>query len=211
MARIFLLRLKKREKGGSLRGASTISQQVAKNLFLWQGRSFIRKGLEAYFTVMLEILWPKRRILEVYLNIAEFGDGIYGVEAAAKRFFNKPPSRLTERESALLSAVLPNPIRLKVAEPSAYVTRRAQRIERQMRNLGSSYLKDIWRASWWKAAATPWQPTEATCPAICSAPSSGNSPLTLCQQSQILRTSYNIKAKYIIRNSIINFIDFCIP
>jgi len=135
--------LKKSEGGGSLRGASTISQQVAKNLFLWQGRSFIRKGLEAYFTVLLEVLWPKRRILEVYLNIAEFGDGIYGVEVAAKRFFNKPPSRLTERESALLSAVLPNPIKLKVAEPSAYVTRRAQRIERQMRNLGSSYLKDI--------------------------------------------------------------------
>jgi len=139
--------LKERGEGGSLRGASTISQQVAKNLFLWKSRSFIRKGLEAYFTVLIEVLWPKRRILEVYLNIAEFGDGIYGVEAAAKRFFHKLPSRLTRRESALLSAVLPNPIRLKVLAPSAYVRQRAQGIERQMRNLGSSYLKDIWRAS----------------------------------------------------------------
>jgi monofunctional biosynthetic peptidoglycan transglycosylase len=139
--------LKKRGNGGSLRGASTISQQVAKNLFLWKEKSFVRKGLEAYFTVLIEVLWPKRRILEVYLNIAEFGDGIYGVGVAAKRFFNKHPSRLTEKESALLSAVLPNPIKLKVAAPSAYVTRRAQNIERQMRNLGSSYLKDIWCAS----------------------------------------------------------------
>ncbi|MFZ2634453.1 MAG: monofunctional biosynthetic peptidoglycan transglycosylase [Desulfosalsimonadaceae bacterium] len=138
--------LKEREEGGSLRGASTISQQVAKNLFLWKGRSFIRKGLEAYFTVLMEILWPKRRILEVYLNIAEFGDGIYGVEAAANRFFHKPASRLTKRESALLSAVLPNPIKLRAAAPSAYVRQRAQRIEKQMKNLGSSYLKDIWHA-----------------------------------------------------------------
>ncbi|RJP85277.1 MAG: monofunctional biosynthetic peptidoglycan transglycosylase [Desulfobacteraceae bacterium] len=135
--------LKEREDGGSLRGASTITQQVAKNLFLWKGRNFIRKGLEAYFTVLIEVLWPKRRILEVYLNVAEFGDGIYGVEAASKKFFHKPPSRLTRRESALLAAVLPNPIRLKAAVPSAYVIQRAQRIERQMRNLGSSYLKGI--------------------------------------------------------------------
>lgn len=139
--------LKEKEDGGNLRGASTISQQVAKNLFLWKGRSFVRKGLEAYFTVLIEVLWPKRRILEVYLNIAEFGDGIYGVEAAANRFFHKPASKLTKRESALLSAVLPNPIRLKAAAPSAYVRQRAQRIERQMRNLGASYLKGIWRAS----------------------------------------------------------------
>jgi len=138
--------LKEKGEGGSLRGASTISQQVAKNLFLWKGRSFIRKGLEAYFTVLIEVLWPKRRILEVYLNIAEFGDGIYGVDAAANRFFHKPPSRLTKRESALLSAVLPNPIKLKVAAPSAYVRQRAQRIESQMRNLGSFYLKGIWSA-----------------------------------------------------------------
>ena len=139
--------LKEKEEGGSLRGASTISQQVAKNLFLWKGRSFIRKGLEAYFTVLIEILWPKQRILEVYLNIAEFGKGIYGVEAAANRFFHKSAARLTKRESALLSAVLPNPIKLKAAAPSAYVRQRAQKIERQMKNLGPSYLKNIWPAS----------------------------------------------------------------
>jgi len=96
---------------------------------------------------LIEVLWPKQRILEVYLNIAEFGDGIYGVEAAANRFFHKSAARLTKRESALLSAVLPNPIKLKAAAPSAYVRQRAQRIERQMKNLGSSYLKGIWRAS----------------------------------------------------------------
>ena len=139
--------LKEREAGGRLRGASTISQQVAKNLFLWNGKSFIRKGLEAYFTVLIELLWPKRRILEIYLNMAEFGDGIYGVEAAARSFFGKPPSELTRKESALLCAVLPNPIRLKAAAPSAYVTRRMQRIEKQMGNLGQSYLKGIWSGS----------------------------------------------------------------
>ena len=131
------------EEGVRFRGASTISQQVAKNLFLWKGKSFIRKGLEAYFTVLMELLWPKRRILEVYLNVAEFGDGIYGVEAAAKKFFRKPPSGLTKKESALLAAVLPNPIRFQVAAPSAYVKQRSLRIEKQMRNLGQSYLKDI--------------------------------------------------------------------
>ena len=135
------------EEGVRFRGASTISQQVAKNLFLWKGKSFIRKGLEAYFTVLMELLWPKRRILEVYLNVAEFGDGIYGVEAAAKKFFGKPPSELTKKESALLAAVLPNPIRFKAASPSAYVKQRTLRIEKQMRNLGQSYLKDIWSGS----------------------------------------------------------------
>jgi monofunctional glycosyltransferase len=135
------------EDGGRFRGASTISQQVAKNLFLWKGKSFIRKGLEAYFTVLMELLWPKRRILEVYLNVAEFGDGIYGVEAAAKKFFGKPSSGLTGKESALLAAVLPNPIELKAAAPSAYVKLRTLRIEKQMRNLGQSYLKDIWSGS----------------------------------------------------------------
>ena len=135
------------EEGGRMRGASTISQQVAKNLFLWKGKSFVRKGLEAYFTVMIEVLWPKRRILEVYLNVAEFGDGVYGVEAASKRFFGKPPLRLTRREAARLAAVLPNPIRFRVAAPSAYVQRRALRIEQQMNNLGPSYLKDVWGGS----------------------------------------------------------------
>ncbi len=135
------------EEGGRLRGASTISQQVAKNLFLWNGKSFIRKGLEAYFTVLMELLWPKRRILEIYLNIAEFGDGLYGVKAAAAKFFGKSPARLTKKESAMLAAVLPNPIRYRVEAPSAYVKRRAQRIEKQMSNLGPSYLRGVWSAS----------------------------------------------------------------
>jgi monofunctional biosynthetic peptidoglycan transglycosylase len=129
------------DDGERLRGASTISQQVAKNLFLWQGRSFVRKGLEAYFTVLLETLWPKRRILEVYLNIAEFGHGIYGVGAASDQFFHTTPDRLDARQSALLAAVLPNPARFKVDRPSPYVLRRSAWIQRQANQLGgASYL-----------------------------------------------------------------------
>lgn len=131
------------EEGRRVRGASTISQQVAKNLFLWSGKSFVRKAFEAYFTVIMEVLWPKRRILEIYLNIAEFGDGVYGVQAASSKFFGKSPSLLTKREAALLAAVLPNPIRFQVAAPSHYVKRRALHIEKQMNNLGSSYLKNL--------------------------------------------------------------------
>ncbi len=108
-----------------VRGASTITQQVAKNLFLWPGRSYVRKGLEAYFTLLIELTWPKERILEVYLNIAQFGDGIYGVEAAAQRFYRMPAARLDRYEAATLAAVLPNPITLQGEAPSAYVTRRA--------------------------------------------------------------------------------------
>jgi monofunctional biosynthetic peptidoglycan transglycosylase len=121
---------------GSGRGASTISQQVAKNLFLWSGRSWVRKGLEAYYTVLIEAAWPKARILEVYANIAEFGDGIYGAEAAAQAFFRKPAARLSAQESALLAAVLPNPRVLRVAAPSGYVRRRQAWIARQVRQLG---------------------------------------------------------------------------
>ncbi len=129
------------DEGERLRGASTISQQVAKNLFLWNGRSFVRKGLEAYFTVLIEALWPKRRILEVYLNIAEFGHGIYGVGAASERYFHTTPAHLDAREAALLAAVLPNPERFHVDRPSAYVLRRANWIERQAIQLGgASYL-----------------------------------------------------------------------
>jgi len=129
------------DEGERLRGASTISQQTAKNLFLWGGRSFVRKGLEAYFTMLLEITWPKRRILEVYTNIAELGDGIYGADAAAREFFHKPPAQLTAHESALLAAVLPNPKKLRADRPSAYVLRHADWIERQVRQLGGvSYL-----------------------------------------------------------------------
>lgn len=124
------------DEGGRQRGASTISQQVAKNLFLWSGRSFVRKGLEAYFTVLIEVLWPKRRIVEVYLNIAEFGDGIYGVGAAATRFFGRPASALDAHQAALLAAVLPSPRKLRADRPSAHVQRRAAWIERQMRQLG---------------------------------------------------------------------------
>jgi len=127
---------------GRLRGASTITQQVARNLFLWPGRSLVRKGLEAYFTVLLELLWPKRRILEVYLNIAEFGDGAYGVYAATETFFGKRPSELQTQEAALLAAVLPNPSRLHVRNPSAYVRERAGWIEEQMTHLGGpAYLQ----------------------------------------------------------------------
>jgi monofunctional glycosyltransferase len=128
---------------GRLRGASTITQQVARNLFLWPGRSYVRKGLEAYFTVLLEVLWPKRRILEVYLNIAEFGDGAYGVYAATQTFFGKRPAGLQTQEAALLAAVLPNPARFHVRNPSAYVRERAGWIEEQMAQLGSAYLQRL--------------------------------------------------------------------
>ncbi|MFC0228186.1 monofunctional biosynthetic peptidoglycan transglycosylase [Serratia aquatilis] len=119
-----------------IRGASTISQQTAKNLFLWDGRSWLRKGLEAGLTAGIELVWTKRRILTVYLNIAEFGDGVFGVEKASQRFFNKPAKRLTASEAALLAAVLPNPHRYKVNAPSGYVIQRQQWILRQMRQLG---------------------------------------------------------------------------
>jgi monofunctional glycosyltransferase len=133
------------EKGKKkLRGASTISQQVAKNLFLWNGYSFVRKGLEAWLTVLMELTWPKERILEVYLNIAQFGKGIYGVEAAATRFFHKPAARLTSSEAATLAAVLPNPIKMHADRPSAYVSERREQILGQMRALGgASYLQAL--------------------------------------------------------------------
>jgi len=119
-------------------GASTISQQVAKNLFLWSGRSYLRKGLEAYFTVLIEACWPKRRIIEIYLNIAEFGYGTYGAEAAAERFFHKPAAKLTRADSAVLAAVLPNPQRLNATAPSAYVQQRRDWILGQMQALGGA-------------------------------------------------------------------------
>ena len=119
-----------------IRGASTLSQQTAKNLFLWDGRSWVRKGFEAGLTLGIETVWSKKRILTVYLNIAEFGEGIFGVEAAAQRYFNKPASRLTASEAALLAAVLPNPIRFKASAPSGYVRSRQAWILRQMRQLG---------------------------------------------------------------------------
>jgi len=128
------------QKSKRIRGASTISQQTAKNLFLWSGRSYIRKGLELGDTLLLEGLWPKRRILEVYLNIAQFGPGIYGVEAAARRYFGKPAAQLSRHEAALLAAVLPNPVKLHADRPSDYVQERAADIEQQMQQLGTGYL-----------------------------------------------------------------------
>jgi monofunctional biosynthetic peptidoglycan transglycosylase len=119
-----------------VRGASTLSQQTAKNLFLWDGRSWLRKGLEAGLTVGIETVWSKKRILTVYLNIAEFGEGTFGVEAASQRYFHKPASRLTPAEAALLAAVLPNPIRFRADAPSGYVRSRQAWILRQMRQLG---------------------------------------------------------------------------
>jgi len=128
------------QRGRRLRGASTISQQVAKNLFLWSGQSWVRKGLEAWFTVWIEFTWPKRRILEVYLNVAQFGRGTWGVEAASRRFFGKPAARLTRHEAALLAAVLPNPTHYRVVNPGPYVRRRQQWILGQMDSLGGRSL-----------------------------------------------------------------------
>ena len=128
--------------GKRLRGASTISQQTAKNLFLWSGRSFVRKGLEAYFTVLLELTWPKQRILEVYMNIAQLGDGVYGVGAASEVFFHAAPAQLGPAQAARLAAVLPNPDRFHVDRPSAYVQERARWIEQQVGQLGGpAYLQ----------------------------------------------------------------------
>lgn len=128
------------ERSSRTRGASTLTQQTAKNLFLWSGRSWTRKGFEAYFTVLLEGVWSKRRILETYLNIVEFGDGIYGVEAASQRYFRKPARRLNAEEAALLAAVLPNPRRFNVSAPSGYVRDRQQWILQQMNQLGGAAL-----------------------------------------------------------------------
>jgi monofunctional biosynthetic peptidoglycan transglycosylase len=131
-------------EGKRLRGASTISQQAAKNLFLYPGQNYFRKAFEAYLTVLIELLWPKQRILEIYLNIAQFGKGIYGVAAASEAFFGKPASQLTAPEAALLAAVLPNPIILRVDKPSHYVLNRRSWILRQMKQLGgTNYLRGI--------------------------------------------------------------------
>jgi len=127
--------LEEYREGDGLRGASTITQQVAKNLFLWQGRSLVRKGLEAYFALLLEMCWSKERILEIYLNVAEFGPGVFGVEAAAQQFFGTHAAALDTYQSALLAAVLPNPRRLNAARPSAYVRGRQIFIVTQMQLL----------------------------------------------------------------------------
>lgn len=136
--------LREHREGGRLRGASTISQQVAKNLFLWPGKSYARKALEAYFTVLIELTWSKKRILEVYLNIAEFGPGIYGVRTASAAYFQQSPTELTAHEAALLAAVLPSPKRYDARRPSSYVQERRWWIMRQMQRMGGvDFLKDL--------------------------------------------------------------------
>ncbi|MBA1148128.1 monofunctional biosynthetic peptidoglycan transglycosylase [Ectothiorhodospiraceae bacterium WFHF3C12] len=136
--------LAEHQRGGRLRGASTISQQVAKNLFLWPGRSYVRKGLEAYFTGLIELFWSKRRILEVYLNVAQFGPNTFGVGQAAPTLFNRSPDALRPHQAALMAAVLPNPDRLSVRDPSPYVRERQGWILRQMHLLGGpAYLAGL--------------------------------------------------------------------
>ena len=131
----------KNQKGKKIRGGSTITQQTAKNVFLWPGRSYTRKAFEAYFTVLIELFWSKERILEVYLNSIEMGDGIYGAEEASIAYFNKSADNLTKGEAALIIAVLPNPIRWSAGKPTAYVYRRQSLILRNMRNLGKVSFK----------------------------------------------------------------------
>jgi len=136
--------LQDRERGRRVRGASTISQQVAKNLFLWPGQSWFRKGLEAGVTVLIEFAWPKQRILEVYLNVAEFGRGTWGVQAASRRFFSKDAARLSRSEAALLAAVLPSPKSYRADRPGPYVRKRQAWIQRQMAALGGpAYLANL--------------------------------------------------------------------
>lgn len=137
--------IKHNEKGKRIRGASTISQQTAKNAFLWPNRTWLRKGLEAYFTLLIETLWSKERILEVYLNSIEMGDGIFGAEAAAQYWFHKPAKNLTIQNSAALAAILPNPRKLKAYPPSKYIASRIQWIVNQMRFYGKFSLERVER------------------------------------------------------------------
>src|SRR5690554_5858894 len=142
------------QRGGSLRGASTLSQQVAKNLFLWSGRSWPRKGLEAWFTALIELLWPKERILEVYLNSVEWGVGIFGAEAAARHHFGTGAPYLSASQASLLAAVLPNPRNWSAGRPSRQTTSRAAWIRQQVRQLGGSHYLQRMRPeypTWWPA------------------------------------------------------------
>lgn len=123
------------KKGKNIKGASTITQQTVKNVFLWPNRSYIRKGLEAYFTVLVELLWSKERIMEVYLNVIEMGEGIYGIEAAAQHYYQKPAAKLNRSEAAMIAAVLPNPRRWNPKRPTPYILGRQAWILRQMNNL----------------------------------------------------------------------------
>lgn len=123
---------KNNQKGKRLKGGSTISQQTAKNVFLWQGRSYVRKGLEAYYTVLIELIWGKKRIMEVYLNSIEMGDGVYGAEAAAKHWYRKDAASLTRYEAAGIAAILPNPRKYKASNSSSYINRRKAKISREI-------------------------------------------------------------------------------
>lgn len=125
-----------KRKNKPMRGASTISQQTAKNVFLWNGRSYLRKGLEVWYTFLIETFWSKERIMEVYLNVIEYGDGIYGIEAASQHYFNRPAAKLSKRQSALIAAALPNPLKRDPAHPTKYLNRRANKIMRLMNNIG---------------------------------------------------------------------------
>ncbi|WP_395633066.1 monofunctional biosynthetic peptidoglycan transglycosylase [Flavobacterium sp.] len=127
---------KSNKKGKRIKGGSTISQQTAKNVFLWQGRSYIRKGLEAYFTVLIELIWGKERIMEVYLNSIEMGKGVYGAEEASKHWYRKSAVNLTKREAAGIAAILPNPLKYKATNSSSYIERRKDKILRNMRHVG---------------------------------------------------------------------------
>ncbi|TDK24449.1 monofunctional biosynthetic peptidoglycan transglycosylase [Luteimonas aestuarii] len=137
---------KRNERGDALRGGSTISQQLAKNLFLWQGRSagsrWVRKGLETWYTGLIELMWPKRRILEVYANVVEFGDGVYGAQAAARTYFRRDAKDLTLAQSARMAAVLPSPKRYSIANPGPYVQRQSRWVERNVRQLGGAAYLD---------------------------------------------------------------------
>lgn len=121
-----------KHKGKKVKGASTISQQTAKNVFLWPNRSWVRKGLEVYFTLLIEVFWSKERIMEVYLNVIEMGPGVYGAEAASHYYFHKPAASLSKSEAALIAAILPNPIRWSAAKPTPYITRKKNWIVRRM-------------------------------------------------------------------------------
>lgn len=129
--------MEENEEGKRLRGGSTITQQTAKNVFLWQGRSYLRKGLEAWFTLLIEVFWSKERIMEVYLNSIEMGNGIYGAEAASQHWFHKPAKKLTKDEAAAIAAILPNPLRLKANPASSYVSNRKAWIKQQMNFWGN--------------------------------------------------------------------------
>ena len=131
--------MKNNQKGKKLKGGSTISQQTAKNVFLWQGRSYLRKGLEAYFTVLIELVWGKERIMEVYLNSIEMGNGVYGAQAASRHWYSKNADQLTQREAAGIAAILPNPRKYEASNSSSYINRRKGRIVRHMRYVKLDY------------------------------------------------------------------------